>query len=99
MPEPFSHEAVQRLAALARLALREDEATRLAPELTAIVGYVQQIAAVDTSGVPATAQVLDHAPAEREDAPADGLPRPEALRNAPDAAREAGFFRTPRSIG
>ena len=99
MSDGFSAEEVRRIAELAKLELDETEVARLGQELGAIVQYVRQIAAVDTTGVPATAQVLDHPPRDRDDDLRDGLPRTDALRNAPDAAREAGLFRAPRAIG
>lgn len=73
---------VQRLAKLARLRLTEDETTRLAQELDAIVGYVAQLAAVDTAGVPPIAQVHDLEHAGRADRAGDELPRELALGNA-----------------
>lgn len=99
MTDGFSAEDVRRIAELAKLELDEEEIERLGHELGAIVQYVRQVAAVDTTGVPTTAQVLEHPPPDRDDSVRDGLARPDALRNAPDAAREAGLFRAPRAIG
>ncbi len=48
---------VRHIAKLARLTLSEDEVTRLATQLTSILGYIDQLSEVNTEGVPATAQV------------------------------------------
>ncbi len=81
---------VRKVARLARLELRPDEVVRMASELSAIVGYVQQLRELDTSDVPPTAHVrLARAPL-RKDAPRPGLPHDEALAEAPRVAHD-GF--------
>jgi len=89
---------VERIAALAHLELTADEKALFTRQLADILAYAEQVQAVDTSGVPATAHVLAER-TERDDQPKDPLPRDEALANAPDAAPEAGLFRVPRVIG
>jgi aspartyl-tRNA(Asn)/glutamyl-tRNA(Gln) amidotransferase subunit C len=89
---------VERIAALAHLELSADEKALFTRQLADILAYAEQVQAVDTSGVPATAHVLAER-IERGDEPRDSLPRDEALANAPDADREAGLFRVPRVIG
>ena len=89
---------VQRIAELARLELTADELDLFTRQLGDILTYVEQIRALDTGGVAPTSQVLNR-PVERDDEPQATLPRPELLRNAPDAALEAGLFKVPRVIG
>ena len=89
---------VQRIAELARLELTGDELELFTKQLGDILTYVEQIRALDTTGVAATSQVLNR-PVDRDDAPAATLSRPELLGNAPDAATEAGLFKVPRVIG
>jgi aspartyl-tRNA(Asn)/glutamyl-tRNA(Gln) amidotransferase subunit C len=90
---------VERIAALAQLELTDEEKETFTRQLAEILAYAEQLQAVDTSGVPATAHV--HAPesVERDDEPRPSLPVGEALANAPDGAPDAGFFRVPRVIG
>jgi aspartyl-tRNA(Asn)/glutamyl-tRNA(Gln) amidotransferase subunit C len=89
---------VERIAALAQLELTAAEKELFTRQLADILAYAEQVQAVDTSGVPATAHVLaEHV--ERDDAPRPPLPRDEALAGAPDAAPDAGLFRVPRVIG
>ena len=88
---------VARIAELARLELTPDELDLFTKQLGDILGYVEQIRGLDTSGVAPTSHVLGR-PVERTDAPWPSLPRPDALANAPDAAPEAGLFKVPRVL-
>ena len=90
---------VERIAALAHLNLTEDEKVLFARQLADILHYAEQVRAVDTTGIEATAHVLGSLDAERDDEPRPGLTPQEVTANAPDAAREAGLFRVPRVIG
>lgn len=89
---------VTRIAELARLELTPDELDLFTRQLGDILGYVDQINALDTTGVSPTSHVLNR-PVERDDEIRPSLPRREALANAPDAAPEAGLFKVPRVIG
>jgi aspartyl-tRNA(Asn)/glutamyl-tRNA(Gln) amidotransferase subunit C len=93
-----AHLDVLRIAELARLELTSEEVDLYSRQLASILTYVEQVQQLDTTGVPATAHIASH-PRDRDDAPADGLSRPDALANAPDAAREAGLFKVPRVLG
>lgn len=94
----LTRQDVQRIAELARLALTDEELDLFTRQLGDILTYVEQIRALDTSGVAPTSQVLNR-PIEREDEPRPTLSRADLLRNAPDAALEAGLFKVPRVIG
>ena len=89
---------VERIAALARLELTEEEKHLFTRQLADILSYAEQLQEVETAGVPATAHV-HVSEREREDEPRPSLPRPDALANAPDGAPDAGLFRVPRVIG
>lgn len=90
---------VERIASLAHLELTDEEKRVFSRQLADILAYADQVQAVDTSGVPATAHVHAAQRAEREDEPGPSLTVAEALANAPDAAPDAGLFRVPRVIG
>jgi aspartyl-tRNA(Asn)/glutamyl-tRNA(Gln) amidotransferase subunit C len=86
----ISRAELERIARLARLRLDDAEAEDALLRLEAILDYVAQLDALDTSGVPATAHVLPLATPTRADRPA-GLLSPElAVANAP-AARGSAF--------
>ena len=89
---------VERIAALAHLELTDEEKQLFTRQLADILSYAEQLQAVDTAGVPATAHV-NAAQRDRADEPRPSLPRQEAIANAPDGAPEAGLFRVPRVIG
>jgi aspartyl-tRNA(Asn)/glutamyl-tRNA(Gln) amidotransferase subunit C len=98
MAAPLSRAEVERIAELARLDLTSDEIELFTRQLGDILTYVEQIRALDTTGVAPTSQVLNR-PVDRDDVPGPTLSRPDLLRNAPDAATEAGLFKVPRVIG
>ncbi|WP_298810869.1 Asp-tRNA(Asn)/Glu-tRNA(Gln) amidotransferase subunit GatC [uncultured Sphingomonas sp.] len=87
---------VKRVAKLARIAIRDEEASRLAPELGNILGWIEQLGEVDTSSVqPMTAVIPNHLRL-RDDVVTDGNIRAQVLANAPQA--EHGFFTVPKVI-
>jgi aspartyl-tRNA(Asn)/glutamyl-tRNA(Gln) amidotransferase subunit C len=90
---------VERIAALAQLELTEEEKHLFARQLADILAYAEQVQAIDTSGVAATAHVLADQRAERADEPQPSLAVAEAIANAPDADADTGLFRVPRVIG
>lgn len=94
----LSKQQVQRIAELARLELSAGELDLFTRQLGDILTYVEQIRALDTTGVAPTSQVLNR-PVDREDVPLPTLSRTDLLDNAPDAAPEAGLFKVPRVIG
>lgn len=76
---------VERIAWLARLALSESEKARYASQLSAILDYAAQLAELDVEDIPPTASVLAvHSVMREGDEVVAGLPRADALRNAPD---------------
>ena len=89
---------VERIAALAQLELTAEEKQLFTKQLADILDYAEQLLAVDTSGVPATAHVLGDR-VERDDAERPSLAVDEAVANAPDPAAAQGLFRVPRVIG
>jgi aspartyl-tRNA(Asn)/glutamyl-tRNA(Gln) amidotransferase subunit C len=95
MSSQLSREDVLRIAELARLELTRDEVDLFTRQLGDILGYVEQIRALDTTGVAPTSHVINR-PLERDDLVVAPLERSEALANAPDAASEAGLFKVPR---
>jgi aspartyl-tRNA(Asn)/glutamyl-tRNA(Gln) amidotransferase subunit C len=94
----LTRQDVQRIADLARLELSAEELDLFTRQLGDILTYVEQIRALDTTGVAPTSQVLNR-PVDRDDVPAGTLSREDLMRNAPDAAPEAGLFKVPRVIG
>jgi aspartyl-tRNA(Asn)/glutamyl-tRNA(Gln) amidotransferase subunit C len=87
---------VKKIASLARIAITEEEAARIAPELDNIMGWIEQLGEVDVTGVePMTAVIPNHLRL-RDDVVTDGNVRDAVLSNAPQA--EHGFFAVPKVI-
>ena len=87
---------VDRIAALARLELTDDERTRFATQLTAILAYADQVQQADT----AAATTQDAAAGRmRDDDLRPSLDRTAVLAQAPAADRAAGLFKVPRVLG
>ena len=96
---PLDAAEIHRIAALAHLALTDDEVQLFGRQLGDMLGYVRQIQAVPTDGVTPMSHVGAGDVHERADTPQATLDRRAALGNAPEAAPEAGFFKVPRVIG
>jgi len=82
---------------LSRLALSEAELEHLTGELSKIVGFVSQLADVDTSAVEPLAHPLDSHNVFRDDQPTPSLPREAVLRSAP--AHDGECFLVPAVLG
>ena len=89
-------EDVERVVALARLAMGEDELSRMARELDAVLGYVAALERVDTRDVPPTAHVVPLATPLRADEPEAPMDPVLALANAPES--EGTSFVVPKVI-
>ena len=74
---------VEKVALLARLRLTEAELGTMTEQLTQIVGYVDQLAAVDTEGVEPMAHAVEVTNVFANDVVQPSLPREAALANAP----------------
>ena len=93
----ISRDEVARLAKLARLALTDDDIDNFAGQLDAILGYVGQIQAVDTTGVAPTGNPLKSENVTRPDVVHISLSQQAALAEAPVA--EEGRFVVPQILG
>jgi aspartyl-tRNA(Asn)/glutamyl-tRNA(Gln) amidotransferase subunit C len=87
---------VRHIAKLARIAVSDEEVAALAPELSNILGWIEQLQEVDVSGVEPMTAVIPNKLRLREDAVTDGGIRASVLENAP--AAEHGFFAVPKVI-
>src|SRR6476660_6916314 len=98
MADILTRADVERIAALSRLQIAEDEVDRFAQQLTAILAYADQVQRIDTTGVePVSSNAADTV--WRDDSLAPSLDRDRLLEQAPLADRTAGLFKVPRVIG
>lgn len=89
-------ETVRRIALLARLRVPEDDLPGLAGELNRIIGWVEELASVDTEGVSPMASVSAAVLPLRDDRVGDGGDPESILANAPD--RAGAFFAVPKVV-
>lgn len=87
---------VRATADLARLDLRDDEVGPFAGQLQKILDHIAALEALDVSSVAPTSHVLDLACPLRDDAPAPGVARDEAMAQAPRS--EQGAFVVPQFV-
>ncbi|MCK8785428.1 Asp-tRNA(Asn)/Glu-tRNA(Gln) amidotransferase subunit GatC [Roseomonas sp. NAR14] len=95
---------VRRIASLARIRLEEQDVARVQGELNGILGWIEQLQAVDTEGVEPLAGGgqggTQLALRLRADKVTDGGIPDAVLANAPDRApdREGAFFGVPKVV-
>jgi aspartyl-tRNA(Asn)/glutamyl-tRNA(Gln) amidotransferase subunit C len=87
----LTREEVLHIAKLARLALSEDEVTKLQTQLSQILEHFDALAELDTEDIPPTAYPFEIESVTRPDEPRPSLTREDALANAP--AVEGGAIR------
>ncbi|MCA3277598.1 MAG: Asp-tRNA(Asn)/Glu-tRNA(Gln) amidotransferase subunit GatC [Roseomonas sp.] len=90
---------VRRVAALARLRLEEQDIARVQGELNGILGWIEQLQAVNTDGVEPMAGGTPGGVAAmpmRDDVVTDGGQAEAVLANAPD--REGEYFGVPKVV-
>jgi aspartyl-tRNA(Asn)/glutamyl-tRNA(Gln) amidotransferase subunit C len=87
---------VRRIANLARIGVSDGEVPALATELSAILGFVEQLSEVDTDGVKPLTSAVDAKMRLREDAVTDGGYGEDVLANAPD--KDDVYFAVPKVV-
>ncbi|MFC5497178.1 Asp-tRNA(Asn)/Glu-tRNA(Gln) amidotransferase subunit GatC [Caenimonas terrae] len=96
----LSSQDIDRIANLARLQLRPEESERMLTQINGFFDIVEQMRAVDTTGIEPLAHPVATVQAIslrlREDRATEVIDREANMRNAP--AREAGLFLVPKVI-
>lgn len=92
----LSADDVRRIAHLARLAVSEDEIAAVQGQLNGILGMVETLRAVDTSGVAPMAHAVEMTQRLRQDAVTE--PDRRAAYQAGAPAVEAGLYLVPKVI-
>ncbi|MFZ5801289.1 MAG: Asp-tRNA(Asn)/Glu-tRNA(Gln) amidotransferase subunit GatC [Candidatus Omnitrophota bacterium] len=87
---------IKYVAHLARLYLSQEEEKRFSGQLAEILKYINQLNAVDITGIEPTSHVFPQKNIVREDELRPSLPVTEVLENAP--AKEKEFFKVPKVI-
>jgi aspartyl-tRNA(Asn)/glutamyl-tRNA(Gln) amidotransferase subunit C len=93
---PLDKAAVARIATLARIEVPEADLDRLAGELSAILGWIEQLDEVDTRDVEPLRAVMPIPARWRQDVVDDGDKVEAVLANAPSA--HDGYFVVPKVV-
>ncbi len=86
-------ETVRKVANLARLDLSDADLATMTQQLSAILGYIDQLSELNTEGVEPLSHPLPIQNVFRDDEPQPSLPVDLALQNAP--ARQGDYFSVP----
>jgi aspartyl-tRNA(Asn)/glutamyl-tRNA(Gln) amidotransferase subunit C len=92
----LDRDTVKTIAFLARIRVSDEHLDHLAGELSAILGWIAQLAEVDTTGVEPMSSVADMRLFERPDVITDGECREAVLANAPHAVDY--FYAVPKVV-
>lgn len=87
---------VRRIANLARIGVNDDDVPALAKELSAILGFVEQLSELDTDGVKPLTSAVEDKIRGRADEITDGGYAQDVLANAPEKDDE--YFAVPKVV-
>jgi aspartyl-tRNA(Asn)/glutamyl-tRNA(Gln) amidotransferase subunit C len=93
---PLSDDQVRRLAHLARIAIRPEDSAAAIERLNRVLGLIDQLRAVDTTGVEPMAHAMDLTQRLRPDQPGGVEPREAYQKPAP--AVEGGLYLVPKVL-
>ena len=87
---------VRRIAGLARIQVDDEKLPALASELSAILGFVEQLSEVDTTDVKPYTSPVEMQKKARADADTQGGYPQEKLSKAPE--KDDGYFAVPKVV-
>jgi aspartyl-tRNA(Asn)/glutamyl-tRNA(Gln) amidotransferase subunit C len=87
---------VKKVAALARIAMSDEDLAKYTPQLSGMLKWVEQLSEVNTDNVKPLASVVDIELELREDKVTDGGKQEDILANAPESVE--GFFVVPKVV-
>ena len=92
----MNKETVAKVARLSAIEMDDAGLDKMAPQLSKIMGFIEQLGEVDTEGVEPLANVVDIELALRKDEVTDGNCVNKVLANAPEETQ--GFFVVPKIV-
>jgi aspartyl-tRNA(Asn)/glutamyl-tRNA(Gln) amidotransferase subunit C len=90
-------ETVEKVAHLARLELAEDETEQMIADMSKILGFMDKLNEIDTTGVEPLVYMTDEINVLREDVVKQEITHQEALQNAPK--HDDKYFLVAKVIG
>ncbi len=92
----ITKETLHKVAHLARLNIKPEEEDQLLKDMSEILGWVDQLREVDTTGVEPLTHMTEEQNVLREDVPHQPISREEGLKNAPSTDGE--YFKVPKVL-
>ncbi|MGE4314290.1 MAG: Asp-tRNA(Asn)/Glu-tRNA(Gln) amidotransferase subunit GatC [Pseudobdellovibrionaceae bacterium] len=89
-------QTVKKVARLARISLTDEQEEQLVPQLSKIMGFIEQLGEVNTDNVAPLASVVENKLRLRADEITDGDNQSGVLKNAPESAE--GYFVTTKVV-
>ena len=89
-------QTIDKLANLSQLQFNDEEKVALQFDLEKMIGFIQQLEKVDTTGIEPLQHMSDAVNVLREDELKGSITREEALLNAP--SKDEQFFKVPKVI-
>lgn len=87
---------VEKIAGLAKLSFSDEEMEEIRQDLSQMIAFVDQLKALDLSGVPPLTHMADTPNRRRADEPHPSIRQEEALANAPSV--QGPYFTVPTFI-
>jgi aspartyl-tRNA(Asn)/glutamyl-tRNA(Gln) amidotransferase subunit C len=92
----INDEMIDKLANLARLEFNEEEKEEIKNDLRKMIGFIDKLNELDTTGVEPLLHMSDNVNILREDEVSGMITQEEALKNAP--LHDDQFFKVPKVI-
>jgi aspartyl-tRNA(Asn)/glutamyl-tRNA(Gln) amidotransferase subunit C len=87
---------IDKLSKLAMLQFNDEEREEIKSDLEKMIGFVDKLKELDTTGVEPLLHMSDNADILREDVPGNMVNREDAFRNAP--VHDQQYFKVPKVI-
>ena len=95
-PMNVNDELIDKLANLARLQFNAEEKEEIKNDLQKMIGFIDKLNELDTTGVEPLLHMSDNVNVLREDEVGGMISREDALKNAP--LHDGEFFKVPKVI-
>lgn len=92
----ITDETIDRLAHLARLEFVDQEKVKIREDLEKVLGFCEQLNALDTEGVEPLIFMSEEQNVLRDDVVKQDIDHEQALKNAPK--KDSDYFRVPKVI-
>jgi aspartyl-tRNA(Asn)/glutamyl-tRNA(Gln) amidotransferase subunit C len=92
----LTRDEVKKVAGLAKLRMGDEQLDKMGPELNNILGFIEQLAEVNTDNIEPLSNVARSTLPLRKDVVDDGNCQDKVLANAPEAIE--GYFAVPKVV-